>query len=114
MRYDPEVRASICYTWSSCAFLVLGTGSNRGIARMHGHGALVLTFIDVEIDQLRSRVYFHIALIDKKQNGCDGDLFWQRLSLPNKTRSNGYHLLLSLPSTGQTGAAICMGELKWR
>lgn len=101
-------------TWSSCAVLVHGTGTESGIARMHGHGVLALAFIDVEIDQLRSRVYFHITPIDKWQGGCDGDLFWQRLSLPNKTRSNGYHLLLSLPSTGQTGAAICMGELKWR
>jgi hypothetical protein len=39
---------------------------------MHGHGVLALAFIDVEIDQLRSRVYFHITPIDKWQDGCDG------------------------------------------
>ena len=84
-------------TWSSCAVLVHGTGTESGIARMHGHGVLALAFIDVEIDQLRSRIYFHITPIDKWQDGCDGDLFWQRLSLPNKTISNCYFSLRLQP-----------------
>ena len=96
MRYDLEVRASICYLEflrCSCAW----DRTKSGIARMHGHGVLALAFIDVEIDQLRSRIYFHITPIDKWQDGCDGDLFWQRLSLPNKTISNCYFSLRLQP-----------------
>jgi hypothetical protein len=33
-----------------------------------GHGVLALAFIDVEIDQLRSRIHFPIALIDEWQD----------------------------------------------
>jgi hypothetical protein len=68
MRYDHGVRASICYLEFLRCSCTLGADQIGG-CKVAGHGVLAWASIDVEIDQLRSRLYFHIALVDKWQDG---------------------------------------------
>lgn len=69
MRYDPVVRASICYLEFLRCFCAWER-IESGIAALHGDFAW--SFIDRGLNQLPLRIYFHIAFIDKWQGRCGG------------------------------------------
>jgi hypothetical protein len=69
MRYDPVVRASICYLEFLRCFCAWER-IESGIAALHG--AFAWSFIDRGLNQLPLRIYFHIAFNDKWQGRCGG------------------------------------------